>query len=251
MSHQQNRALFFAASFLLGFFFILLLNIIPIPEKVAEFLVDKKDGSINPFAIQNFIWICFFVGLGEIVLRYLNARLEESQLHHQILPTNPEVLYRPKDLHPYYKKLRQLDSTLFFPRIAMRIILQFQSSGKVGQAHTVMNSSLELMQHELDLRYNYIRYIVWLLPSLGFIGTVLGISNALNTAGAADINDPNLLEIVTADLGVAFYTTLLALILSSILLFIVHYVQGKEETILNEIGQFTMDHLVNKLYEKN
>ena len=48
---------------------------------------------------------------------------------------------------------------------------------------SVLNSSLELYLHEIDLRYSIMRYLTWLIPSLGFIGTVMGIMFALQYAG--------------------------------------------------------------------
>ena len=51
----------------------------------------------------------------------------------------------------------------------------------MDQMVSVMNSSLELIAHRLDLRYSMLRYLVWLLPTLGFIGTVVGIAGALSS----------------------------------------------------------------------
>ena len=62
-----------------------------------------------------------------------------------------------------------------------------------------------------------VRYVVWAIPTLGFIGTVLGISLALAFAGAVDLQDPNLLAELTKRLAVAFDTTLLALVMSAVL----------------------------------
>ena len=42
---------------------------------------------------------------------------------------------------------------------------------------------MDLFLHEIDLRYSMIRYVVWVIPSLGFIGTVIGISLALAYRG--------------------------------------------------------------------
>ncbi len=81
----------------------------------------------------------------------------------------------------------------------------------------LLTSSLELFLHEIDLRYSLVRYIIWVIPALGFIGTVIGISLALAYAGAVDLQDPNLLAELTKQLAVAFDTTLLALVLSAVL----------------------------------
>ena len=55
--------------------------------------------------------------------------------------------------------------------------------------------------------------------------------------------------LMTAKLGIAFSTTLVALILSAILVFLLHIAQGKEEVALNSAGQYCLDNLINRLYE--
>jgi biopolymer transport protein ExbB/TolQ len=94
-----------------------------------------------------------------------------------------------------------------------------------------------------------VRYITWLIPSLGFIGTVIGIMLALNYAGdRANVQSPDMLYQVTERLGVAFSTTLLALVMASILVFLQNIIQGREETALNRAGQYCLDNLINRLY---
>ena len=84
----------------------------------------------------------------------------------------------------------------------MRCILQFQGSHSVNQANSLLNSSLELFQHELELKYAMLRYLVWLIPTLGFIGTVVGIAFALDyAANIEDPQDPTLLAEITGSAG--------------------------------------------------
>ena len=125
---------------------------------------------------------------------------------------------------------------------------QFQINQSVDQANALLNSSLELFLHEIDLRYSMIRYVVWAIPTLGFIGTVVGISLALAFAGSADLQDPDLLAELTKRLAVAFNTTLLALVMSIALVLIQHAVQAYEEKALNDVGQYCLDNLINRLY---
>ena len=46
----------------------------------------------------------------------------------------------------------------------------------------------------------------------------------------------------------AFSTTLLALVMASILVFLQNIIQGREETALNRAGQYCLDNLINRLY---
>jgi biopolymer transport protein ExbB/TolQ len=136
----------------------------------------------------------------------------------------------------------------FLPRLIQRVVTQVQTTGSVEQANALLNSSLELYLHEIDLRYSMIRYVVWVIPTLGFIGTVIGISLALAFAGGADLQDPSLLAELTKRLAVAFDTTLLALVMSALLVLVQHLVQAREERALNRAGQYCLDNLINRLY---
>ena len=67
-----------------------------------------------------------------------------------------------------------------------------------------------------------IRYISWAIPSIGFIGTVRGIGEALAQADKAVQGD---IAGVTQSLGVAFNSTFIALLISIFLMFLVHQLQ--------------------------
>ena len=163
-----------------------------------------------------------------------------------------ETVLRPgDDMTPIYQKVRssQYRNVCFLPRLIERCVLNFNLGQSVDQTNALLNSSLELFLHELDLRYNMIRYITWLIPSLGFIGTVIGIMLALNYAGdRANVESPEMLYQVTERLGVAFSTTLVALVMAAILVFLQNLIQGREEATLNKTGQYCLDNLINRLY---
>ena len=214
-----------------------------------------------PFTIQNLMWIVFFLGFGELMARYRAGGAEGAQLARRLLPEDDLVVLRRNELGPFYKQIRESDpeGTYWLQRLLTSVVLQFQSNGSTDQVNAVFNSLVDLFQHEIELRYNLLRYLVWLIPTLGFIGTVLGIALALAQAGAAfaaaaepggGAPSPEMMENVTGELGVAFYTTLLALLQSALLMATMHVVQGREERALNRVGQYCLRNLVNRLYEQ-
>ena len=88
-----------------------------------------------------------------------------------------------------------------------------------------------------------------------FIGTLVGISIALAKAGRLpDLEDPEALQTwinaLTTNLGVAFYTTLVALTLSAVLVFLTSLATSREERALNNTGQYCLDNLINRLRNK-
>ena len=221
----------------------------------AAILLDRASG-IYPVTIQNLMWLIFFVGLGELWVRFQRGSAELRLQETLWLPDDDSSMLRNQDLGPIYSAIQQTRRAgeYALPRLIQRTILQFQSSGSINQANSLMNSSLELMQHEIDLKYNMLRYIMWLIPTLGFIGTVIGIALALSNAGhMPDLQDSvavgEWVTTLTGSLGLAFNTTLVALLLAAVLVFLMHIAQGREEAALNRAGQTCLDNLINRLYE--
>ena len=203
-----------------------------------------------PLTIQNLMWLVFFGALGEVTVRHWRAGIEAEQMRKRLLPEDDETMLRLQDLGAIRSRVRGQE-TFFLQRLISRCILQFQSSKSTDRANALLTSSLDLMQHEVDTRYSTLRYLVWVIPTIGFIGTVVGIAAALNQAGAADdYQDPALLGELTRSLGVAFYTTMLALLQSAVLVLAQNVAQAREEGALNRAGQYCLDNLINRLYEK-
>ncbi len=241
-----------ACALLVAVMAIWLMNTL-LPETAAVILLDRNR-DIFPFTVQNTMWIVFAVGLGEIIVRLREATLEARQLSLGYLPEDERTMLQKTNLRDIYVVVRAaalqrgIGEGRFLPRLIQRVVLQFQASQSIDQANALLNSSLDLYLHEIDLRYSVIRYVVWVIPTLGFIGTVIGISLALAFAGEVDIQDPTLLAQLTTKLAVAFNTTLLALMMSAILVLLQHIVQAREENALNLAGQYCLDNLINRLY---
>lgn len=255
------RVLAALASLLAGAAFIAMGTLL-LPEDTTAreiFFGYKIPGLEAPYpvTIQNLMWLMFFIGCGEIWTRIRQAGRDLEPVNARLLPEDPESMLRAAELGPIYRRVNTggFAEDAFLPRLINRTILQFQSSRSVDQANSLLNSTLELCQHEIELRYNMLRYLVWLLPTLGFIGTVIGIAFALKqVSGVENFNDPaemaDMMPRLIKELGVAFYTTLLALLQSAILVFTLHIAQAREERGLNRAGQYCLDNLINRLYDK-
>src|SRR3546814_14894752 len=72
-------------------------------------------------------------------------------------------------------------------------------------------------------------YNAWAIPSIGFIGTVRGIGQALGLAYKAVEGD---ITGVTSALGLAFNSTLIALVLSIVLMFVLYQFQLTQERLV-------------------
>lgn len=220
-----------------------------LPHGLAVLLLDID--NTFPTSPQAMMWIAFMIALGELGLRYMAYKQEVSQRSKGYLPEDDKTVLQSGDLPDVYRKVRASPERnyCFLPRLIDRCVLQFQASGSTDQSASLMNTSMEMFVHETDLRYNMLRYLSWFIPSLGFIGTVVGIGRALSKAGADGASeDPELLGTITSNLAVAFDGTFLALAMACVLVFLQNVIQSKEEHALNLAGQYCLDNLINRLY---
>ncbi len=230
---------------------ILLLNILPLNAKLARFLVDKHEAhGANMLAWQNAMWIAFFCGLALLYHIYRNINAQESELSQHYLPEDDSRVLLKADMAQVNKQVYACGGTGMLADMVLLVARQFQSTGSVSMCNDILNTTVELKQHEIDLHYNSVRYITWLLPTLGFCGTVHGILLALDTASAMKLDDPKMLPTVISELSVAFWTTLLALLMSCVMMWVTHLVQTSEERLLNSSARYCVKNLINRLLER-
>jgi len=137
-------------------------------------------------------------------------------------------------------------------KAAIERYIQTKSTSEVGDVLTTVS---DIDYDIVESSYTTLRYLVWIIPVLGFIGTVLGISAALGEFGAIipHTKEMGLSEIisslggVTKNLGIAFETTLLALVLAGILMFFMSSVQKREENFLSAMDDFCVSKIVNRM----
>jgi biopolymer transport protein ExbB/TolQ len=262
---------------LIGFLTIILTR----GSALAKLLIDfQSKGNYGvfpyPFTIQNVMWIMFGVAIGDSVYRNKCANSEKDSIALGLLPESQNAILTQENLPDVMEKAYVLlqKQGIFLARVIHSTGMSFQTHASAAQAHEVMSSQVDIELHRSDLKYTLLRYIAWLLPTLGFIGTVVGISSAL---AAIDVSktpqNPTHLsgksekkgestekkaqkksassEDVTSKLGLAFNTTILALIQSVVVVLLSQFLQKKEEQIINEQAEYCLNNLIVRLYNPN
>ncbi|ODT98827.1 MAG: hypothetical protein ABS79_05305, partial [Planctomycetes bacterium SCN 63-9] len=108
-------------------------------------------------------------------------------------------------------------------------------------------------QEQMAGRFTLTRYILYLLPVIGFIGTVEGISKALMNISLVlpmvkDLDGfLNNLTSVTSALQIAFDSTLLALFLSAALMLVQTLVFRRSEELLARIDRWVVEQLLPRV----
>lgn len=98
----------------------------------------------------------------------------------------------------------------------------------------------------LHSSYALMRIIVWAIPILGFLGTVMGITLAIANISPEALEES--LPQVTSGLAVAFDTTALALALSMVLMFLQFLVDRAENRLLANVDETVAAELAGRFH---
>lgn len=214
-------------------------------------LVGKNTFSIE-ITFQDTMWFICFMGFMLIATRMRVQKKVASYQNNAYLPEDFSTIIDDVVLTDIIKKSKKDagNENGVLPYMILQICLQFRTNNSISLTTDFLSKQMELFLHGIELSYNKLKYIIWLIPSIGFMGTVYGIGLAVSKLGGGSLDDPELLTKMASNLGIAFNTTLLALILSVILQFFVQHFEAKEEKLINDYGKYILDNLINKLIEK-
>jgi biopolymer transport protein ExbB/TolQ len=126
----------------------------------------------------------------------------------------------------------------------MGSLRRFLITGDVHNTSEAIESSVEVLAIKQEAEDSMIRYLIWAIPSIGFIGTVRGIGQALSQADQALAGD---ISGMTDSLGLAFNSTLVALLASIFLMFLLHQLQRLQDGLVVDTQAYCEKFLLNRI----
>ena len=202
----------------------------------------------------------FWFTLGMLVFKYRNLQQERSAfgldfiksftVGREMVGTQTfvgEQQMISENLDPQHKDL------ILVNRIN-KAIKQIRINKNPADVANVLTTVAETDAAVMDSSYILIKYMIWALPVMGFIGTILGMTQAIGSfdtvlKGISEVGFAGVkqnLGLVTSGLAVAFETTFLALVLSAIVNLFSNALQKREEDLLSDVEEFTTDNIINK-----
>lgn len=138
---------------------------------------------------------------------------------------------------------RRLQRTFLGGRVAA--VLHFlRDRGSANELDDQLRNLADTDALALEGSYALTRFLTWAIPILGFLGTVLGITDAI--AGVTPEKLEESLGNVTGGLALAFDATALGLALTMITMFIGSVVERAEGGILERVDQFADRQLAHR-----
>lgn len=203
--------------------------------------------------------LAFFAGVWFLVLKLPQINKEMNGFSLIDFPELDSFLYGPDTADIVAKRIAAMapeQGRLVIIRRFNTALQRLIHTQDTSEVHAVLNTMSDIDHEIADASFRSVRFAVWFIPVSGFLGTVLGISQAI--AGFAGVVGGEgaisleairpLLANATYNLGVAFDTTLLALVFSSLLMLAMYYVQRREEVFLSAVDEFCVSEIVNKSF---
>ena len=129
----------------------------------------------------------------------------------------------------------------------MASIRRYLITSDVQNASDAIETSVDALAMRQEAENSMIRYLIWAIPSIGFIGTVRGIGEALSLADRALAGD---ISGMTDSLGVAFNSTFVALLVSILLMFFLHQLQRLQDSLVVDTQAYCEKFLLNRISKR-
>lgn len=197
---------------------------------------------------------CLILMLWALMIMGYKARLtlqEKNMLHLAMINVTEGASILPEDARNLCRPLQQLSAEkqqMLAPRTLLISLSRFSATASVAAVATAIKDICDLEADRLDSELSMVRYISWAIPSIGFIGTVRGIGEALGQAHQAV--EGNIIG-VTNSLGVAFNSTFVALVISIFIMFFAHQLQLMQERLVQNTQDYCDTNLLNHLKVDN
>ena len=228
----------------------------------AAQIIEEQNAAAaeNPdYVRERTVWVlikdfeqeaCFILGIWALAIMGYKASTilrERRLLDVELIPVTEGMRILPEDTREFARGVQALPADrqgMLLPRALLNALRRFNSTHNLQDVSSSTNTIFESEAERLESELSMIRYISWAIPSIGFIGTVRGIGEALAQADKAVQGD---IAGVTQSLGVAFNSTFIALLISIFLMFLVHQLQLLQERLVFDSQTYVDDKLIRHM----
>ena len=213
-------------------------------------------GSNNRSVIPYFTMFLTFWCIAFLFIKWRKLALQRKALLLTIIPDTPDFLITRMNARNIIAQIHahvyQSERFMVLWRIECALS-NLDNFGKVSEVSSVLNDLAENDSNYVESTYTFPKGLIWAIPVLGFIGTVLGLSQAVGDFGSVVASGADLerlkssLSGVTSGLATAFETTLIALVAALIVQLLMTMLSHKEEEFLDSTTAFCYRNVTSKL----
>lgn len=180
--------------------------------------------------------IMFMVGMASLLLQLVDLWGQSAGLSKSPLGALPEGQLSPDDCQELATRMERLPLARrdeYYVRRLQAAMRHVASRGTAEGLDNELKYLADLDASRATARYGLFRLIVWAIPIQGFLGTVIGITMALNSLDLRSAEN-SMMQVLNG-LGLKFDTTALALGLSMLLMFVYFLAERMENGLLERV----------------
>ncbi len=206
-----------------------------------------------------FTWWCLCI----LYAKFLKVRVQRRAFEIQgLFPLRTDFVLSPGTSGDVLQRIAQRVARpreyLLFNRVWMALS-NLGNIGEVRDVGAVLDSQADNDSSTIDASYTVLRALIWTIPVLGFIGTVIGLGTAIGSftdvisAGDSDPSGGSTNSIreklspVVGGLATAFNTTLVALVAAVAIQLLSTYVFKLEEDLLDDCAKYCNNNITSRL----
>jgi biopolymer transport protein ExbB/TolQ len=193
-------------------------------------------------AIVLSLWATALIGR-----RWRSVARDRKLLALGFMETDVGTVVLPHDARTWARQVRSIapeHQDRLLPRALSLALARFEVTRSVYETAAAVTEECASEASRLDADNSMLRFIVWGIPAVGFVGTARGIGNALQEAQNALLGD---ISGVTVGLGITFNSTLVALTLCIGVMFLLHYLQHAQDRMVLDTKHYIDARLISRL----
>jgi biopolymer transport protein ExbB/TolQ len=201
------------------------------------------------------IFLFFWAG-SLLFFKWRKLKLQKRALSLSIMPMEPDFVLTAATARQVRERMSQMvdnpHNFLLLNRIDLALA-NLHNIGNPADVATILKIQSENDEAQMSSSYGLVNGFMWTIPVLGFIGTVLGLSEAIGSfarviqAGGDMELIRSSLQTVTGGLATAFETTLVALVCAMFLQLFVSFIQTIESRFLDDCNEVCHKHVAGRL----
>lgn len=240
-----------ATALITGAFFISLCHV-PASVRSIKAIAMILERGWTPYAMV----ALFVLALTILFIKWRKLAFQKKAFGVELIPVGNNFALTSETALDVIKTLSEsVDDPkrfVLFNRIE-RALLNLKNVGNVSDVSEMLRAQAENDESHMDSSYGILSGIIWVIPILGFIGTVVGLSGAIGGFGAVLNTDATVSSLrdslapVTSNLGIAFDTTFVALVLAMVIQMLMTFLRKQEEMFLDACRDYAHVNIISRL----
>jgi chemotaxis protein MotA len=190
------------------------------------------------------MYAAFTYGLLDLWQKQHALRHEFGAFGLGVLPEQDQLVLSPNevaDLKLNVIGLEKRGARYLLLDFVKKAATQYRNDNNIGATIQVLESQFEAAQNQREGDLEIVRYLIQTIPMLGFVGTIVELTAALQHLDAG-------LDKVRGAMSAAFDATMVALTLTILLTFFYHRHIGDLDVFFGKMKTYVLENLVSRIY---